>query len=172
MLKLLLSIKKAMTRLLELAVILLVTTLVLDVLWGVFSRYVLGAQSRWTEELATTLLIWVSLLGASVAYGSKSHLGVDYFTQKLDPRAKATMELIVNILVALFAVIALVIGGAELVRKTLVENQLSPSLGIRVGYIYLALPVSGFFITIFCVERIIEIAAGKAQPPAQMLEGN
>ena len=92
MLKLLLSIKKAMTRSLELAVILLVTALVLDVLWGVFSRYVLGAQSRWTEELATTLLIWVSLLGASVACGSKSHLGVDYFTQKLDPRAKATME--------------------------------------------------------------------------------
>jgi TRAP-type C4-dicarboxylate transport system permease small subunit len=171
MLKLLLNIKKVLNKSLEVVVILLVAALLLDVLWGIFSRYILQAQSRWTEELATTLLIWVSLLGASVAYGSRSHLGVDYFTAKLDPQAKALMEVMVNLLVAAFAIVALIYGGIELVNKTLAEGQVSPSLGIRVGFIYLALPVSGVFITTFCAESIVETISGKGKHPAQPQEG-
>ncbi len=169
--KLLYAIKKFLNKSLEYAVILLVAVLVLDVLWGVFSRYVMGAQSRWTEELATTLLIWVSLLGASVAYGSKSHLGVDYFTMKLEPKAKAQLEMFVNLLVAAFALAAMVWGGLALVNKTLAEGQVSPSLGIKVGYKYIALPVCGVFIAIFCVESIFEGLAGGKNDKTASREG-
>ncbi|HMS67214.1 MAG TPA: TRAP transporter small permease subunit, partial [Saprospiraceae bacterium] len=31
----------------------------LDVLYGVVTRYVFGAQASWTEELARFLLIWI-----------------------------------------------------------------------------------------------------------------
>ena len=37
----------------------------------------------------------------------------------------------------------MIVGGIDLVVPQL--NQLSPALGIRVGYVYLAVPVSGFF---------------------------
>jgi TRAP-type C4-dicarboxylate transport system permease small subunit len=164
MAKVLLYIKGALVKSLEIAVMLLVAALVLDVLWGVFSRYIIGAQSRWTEELATTLLVWVSLLGASVASAAKAHLGVDYFTEKLDARAKVLAEVVVNVLVAVFAIAVLVYGGGELVHKTLAENQTSPSLGIRVGYVYLALPISGVFITIFCIDEIVRIASNSRKP--------
>ena len=45
-----------------------VALLVLDVLLGVASRYLWGAQVKWTEELATILLIWVSFLGAGSSF--------------------------------------------------------------------------------------------------------
>ncbi len=46
---------------LEWFIIALFALLVLDVLWGVFSRYVPGIRpSDWTEELAVYLLVWVS----------------------------------------------------------------------------------------------------------------
>ena len=48
---------KALVRVLEWLTIVLFAALVLDVLWGVVSRYVLGTQSRWTEELAIYLLV-------------------------------------------------------------------------------------------------------------------
>ena len=67
--------RKVLTRGLEWVVIIAVAVLTLDVLWGVFSRRILGGQSRWTEELARVLLIWVALLGTSVAFGEKGHLG-------------------------------------------------------------------------------------------------
>ncbi|MDH3247194.1 MAG: TRAP transporter small permease subunit, partial [Saprospiraceae bacterium] len=46
----------------------------LDVLWGVFTRYVMGAQASWSEELARFLLIWIGILGAAWASGKNMHL--------------------------------------------------------------------------------------------------
>ena len=36
--------------------------LVLDVLLGVVSRYIVGKQVSWTEELACLLLVWLTKL--------------------------------------------------------------------------------------------------------------
>ncbi len=156
MLKLLSKIIYRLNKILEVAVILLVATLLFDVLWGVMSRFLLNSPSRWTDELATILLIWVSLLGACVAYRAKAHLGVDYFVGKLDISVQRWVELFVNLIVAFFAIAVMVIGGYILVVKTLQDGQMSPSLGIKIGYSYLAVPISGIFITLFCLENIIE----------------
>ncbi|MEL6970438.1 MAG: TRAP transporter small permease subunit, partial [Bacteroidota bacterium] len=39
--------------------------LVVDVLWQVFGRYVLGQSFSFTEELARFALIWLAILGAA-----------------------------------------------------------------------------------------------------------
>jgi len=78
----------AICRLLEIVLVLAVLVLVLDVLWGVFTRYAWGEQAKWSEELARFLLIWISLLGGAVAFGEKAHLGVDYFVGLMDPRVQ------------------------------------------------------------------------------------
>lgn len=155
------QLKKGLQTLLEWAVIVIMGVLVLDVLWGVFSRYVLGAQSRWTEELAIFLLIWVSLLGASVAYASKSHLGVDYFVGKLDSQAQRLTELLVHLIVIAFAASAFIAGGWALVSKTLAAGQVSPALGIKMGYVYLAVPITGVFFLLFAAENIAELISGR-----------
>ena len=87
--QMLLSFKRVLDVLLETLVILVVMVLVIDVLWGVFTRFVLDSPSRWTEEIARLLLIWVALLGAAVAYGRREHLGFDYLVEQLDQGAQA-----------------------------------------------------------------------------------
>jgi TRAP-type C4-dicarboxylate transport system permease small subunit len=131
--------------------------LTVDVLWGVFSRYVLGHQSRWTEELALYLLVWVSLLGASAAYAEGSHLGVDYLVGKLDPAARHLAAISVELLVIFFAAFVLLYGGAELAFKTLQSDQLSPALGVPMGYVYLAAPVSGVLFVLFSLENLARL---------------
>ncbi|MCL4206845.1 MAG: TRAP transporter small permease [Pirellulaceae bacterium] len=157
----LLAVKAALVRLLEWIVIAVVAALVMDVLWGVFSRFVLRSPSRWTEEVATTLLIWVSLLGAAVAFGRGEHLGIDYVTKKFDPSVRRLMAILVQLLVALFAGAVMVFGGYILVSETLRAGQLLPALGIRSGHVYLAVPISGVFILLFCLERIAELVSGR-----------
>jgi TRAP-type C4-dicarboxylate transport system permease small subunit len=134
--------------------------LTLDVLWGVFSRYVVGEQSRWTEELAIYLLVWISLLGAAVTYAERGHLGVDYFVAKMDPAAQKVAAISIELLVSSFALFALVLGGFTLVEKTLVSGQMSPALDIKMGYVYLAAPISGVFFLAFSVEHLLEIFKG------------
>ncbi len=146
---------------LEIILIAGMAVMTIDVLWGVFSRYVMGAQTRWTEELAIYLLIWISLLGASLTYGERGHLGVDYFVGKLDLKAQMLAAVLVELCVLLFAVFALVFGGWVLVSKTLAAGQVAPTLGWQMGYVYLAAPVSGVFFTLFSIEHLIRLATGK-----------
>ena len=56
------TFKNKVDRALEWALILLMGANVLNVLWQVFTRFVLRHPSSFTEELARFLLIWVGLL--------------------------------------------------------------------------------------------------------------
>jgi len=150
------KIKAWFVKSLELVVILVVGFLVIDVVWGVFTRYVLQNASSWTEELSRMLLIWVALLGASIGFIKNSHLGVDYFVGKLSQRGKTIAKFVAYLLIAAFAAIVLVYGGYRLVSLTLMTSQPSPALNIQWGHVYLALPISGFFIVIFSIEMMIE----------------
>jgi TRAP-type C4-dicarboxylate transport system permease small subunit len=151
------AIRVALCRLLEAALIVAVLVLVLDVLWGVFTRKVLGDQAQWSEELARFLLIWISLLGGAVAFGERAHLGVDYFVGKLAPEAKRFMAVVVQIIVLVFAVTIFLLGGTRVVLDTLAVGQSTPALGIEKGHVYLALPIAGVFITLFAIEQLVEV---------------
>lgn len=134
--------------------------LVLDVLWGVFSRYVLQAQSSFTEELAIYLLIWISLLGGALVFGEKGHLGVDYFVKKMDPSAQKYAAIVVELVALAFSVYAMLLGGIQLVSKALADGDTSPGNGWPMGVVYLAVPISGAFFTLFSIEHLLEIFAG------------
>jgi TRAP-type C4-dicarboxylate transport system permease small subunit len=142
---------------LELAVMLVTGILVIDVVLGVFTRYVLDDQISWTEELARMLLIWVSLLGASIGFIRKSHLGVDYFVGLLSKRLQMIGQLVVYLLITVFAAVVLIYGGYRLVYSVLQNGQPSAALKIQWGYVYLAVPISGFFIVMFSIQIMTEI---------------
>jgi TRAP-type C4-dicarboxylate transport system permease small subunit len=150
------SIKKVLDRSLETLVMVVVAVLVVDVLWQVFTRFVLRNPSTWTEELAIFMLIWVSLLGAAVALNRGAHLGIDYFVGKLSPKKRLYTEIFVFLCISAFSLTVMVIGGIDLVTSTLKLEQLSPALGIKVGYVYLAIPISGFFLVLYSVIGLVE----------------
>lgn len=143
--------------LLEWLVMALFAMLFTDVIWGVVSRYILGRQSPWTEELAVNLLLWVSLLGAALTYREHGHLGVDYFTGKLAPPAQRLATIVAECAVLIFGGFVLIYGGGMLVFQTLAANQVSPAMGWKVGYFYSAVPVSGLFFVIFSIERLLNL---------------
>ncbi len=150
------TIKTVLDRSLEVLVMVVVAVLVLDVLWQVFTRFVLNDPSTWTEELAVFMLIWVSLLGSAVALNRGAHLGIDYFVSLLPPGARLATEIVVFLCVAAFSLLVMVVGGTSLVVNTLQLEQLSPALGVKVGYVYLAIPISGFFLTLYSVIGLVE----------------
>ena len=156
------AIKSFLVRILEGALVVAFAVLTLDVLWGVVSRYVLGEQSRWTEELAIYLLIWIALLGAPVAYAEKAHLGVDYLVGKMHPAAQRLAAVSVEVIVGGFATVALVHGGWLLMTKTLAAGQMSPALGIPMGYVYAATPLSGAFFILFIASNLVHLVAARA----------
>ena len=151
-------------------IIALFAALTADVLWGVVSRYVLGAQARWSDELATTLMVWVALIGAALVYGEKGHLGVDYFVGKLDLAAQRLVDCLVHVLVLMFAIVVMLYGGWILVDRALDANQLLPALGWKKGYAYFVVPLSGMFFVLYALEGAVNAAtaSGNEVKPHQI----
>lgn len=168
------TIKKILDYSLEALAAAVVAVLVLDVLWQVFTRFILKNPSTWTEELAVFMLIWVALLGAAVALGRGAHLGIDYFVGKLPARIRLFTEIFVFICVVVFSFCVMILGGVDLVKTTLQLNQLSPALGVKVGYVYLAVPISGFFLVLYSViglvERLTKLIKGGPDLPQEAKE--
>ncbi|MDZ7338542.1 MAG: TRAP transporter small permease, partial [candidate division KSB1 bacterium] len=115
----------------------LMATMVIDVTWQVFTRFVLRNPSSYTEEIARFQLVWIGLLGASYAYRTKAHLGIDVLAAKLKGNRKRLLEIIINLLVLAFAFFVMVVGGIRLVRLTFILRQVSAALGIPIGYVYI-----------------------------------
>ena len=53
----------------------LMALMVINVLWQVASRFILGSPSSFTDELARYLMIWIGILGA--AYVGQKHACVN-----------------------------------------------------------------------------------------------
>ena len=155
------ALKDGLTRGLELLIIATMALLVVDVVWGVFTRYALGEQAKWSEELARFLLVWVALLGGALAFRTKAHLGVDYFVNLLHPDARKLTAVVADLVVLFFAGAVLLLGGASVVREALALEQTTPALGWKMGYVYLALPISGFFVVLYTVDNLIETVRGR-----------
>lgn len=152
------NIKIAVDKVLEWTLIVLMAANVLNVLWQVFTRFVLKNPSSFTEELARYLLIWVGLLGAGYVAGRKMHLAIDVLINRLKGgRARCLAEYFIEVSIFVFALFVMVFGGIRLVAITLTLNQISAVLQIKLGYVYLVLPLSGLLIMFYSILFIAEI---------------
>jgi TRAP-type C4-dicarboxylate transport system permease small subunit len=135
-------------------VVILMMALVADVVWGIASR-LCQIPSRWTEEVAGFLLMWLSLFGAAAAFERREHLGVDYLVQKLDSQAHGWLRVIASLSVLLFVVWVFIWGGLHLVHQALASSQRTAATGLPMGYVYLAVPVSGLLFALFAMEQAV-----------------
>lgn len=150
--------RKILDKVLEILCSSLLVFMVLIVLYQIFTRVALNNPNTITEELVRFLMVWVSLLSSAYVVGKKSHLAVTLLSEKLNIKNKRLLDLIVQLLFLLFAVTVMVYGGIKSVGITLV--QLSPSLSLPMGYIYLSVPISGLLICIYTVLNIFDSIDG------------
>lgn len=128
---------------------LLMAIMTIDVLWGVFTRYALGHQASWSEELARFLLIWIGILGAAYASGQNMHLAIDLLSPKLEKDGQKKLKGLIRIIIILFAVAVLIVGGFRLIYVTHVLGQTSPALQIPMTIVYAAIPLAGLLVVYY-----------------------
>lgn len=147
-------INTTLIRVLELLAILAMSVLVLDVVWGVVTRYVLGEQAKWTEELARFLLIWVSMLGGALAFRRREHLGIDFLIGSMHKDVRSGMQRLKQGIVCFAAASVFLYGGLRVVADALAAQQTTPALGWKMGLVYAAVPLAGAFILLFALEEM------------------
>lgn len=149
--------EQTLNKVLEVTMVILMSVLVIDVLWQVFSRYLLSSPSSFTDELAGFLLIWVGVLGAAYVAGKKEHLAIDILLQRSPPARQKRLQYLIHTLVFLFALFVMVIGGVILMYTRFVLQVKSAALQLPLGYVYIILPISGLIIMFYEVFHMVEI---------------
>lgn len=156
--------RKLVDKCLERLLMGLMALLVVDVLWQVLSRYVLASPSSFTDELAGFLLIWVGLLGAAYVTGQEGHLAIDLLVRKADAAWQRRLRALSYLVIALFAVAVMIVGGSWLVYTRFNLSVTSASLQVNLGYVYLVLPLSGLLTAYYSIDSLYaQISAFKTQ---------
>lgn len=149
------ALRKGLDKVLEVICCTLLALMTIFATWQVASRYVFNNPSTVTEELVLICFVWMGLLGGAYVFGKQEHMCMSFLVDKLSEKNHAKFKLFSEIIVILFAALVLVFGGFRMSQLSM--GQLSSSLQIPMGYIYLALPLSGILTIFYNILNINDI---------------
>lgn len=125
----------------------------------VIYRYVLADSLSYSEELARYMFVWSVALGSALALRNRAHIGVELVVERLPPRLARSASLLAGALNLLFFGL-LIRYGVEMVAATM--DQESAALSLPMGYVYLAVPVSGVVLFLCETANLVDDHFGGA----------
>jgi TRAP-type C4-dicarboxylate transport system permease small subunit len=150
------KLREKIDKILSNVLIIIMGIMVINVLWQVFTRFVVGVPSSFTDELARYLMIWIGILGAAYVSGRNMHVAIDVLPTRASPENQKKIMRVVYIIIILFSITALVIGGSRLVYISYLLGQSSPALQIPLAFVYMVIPISGILIIYYKTSDLLK----------------
>ncbi|MFW6368359.1 MAG: TRAP transporter small permease [Spirochaetota bacterium] len=117
----------------------------------VFMRYVMGIGVRWSAELALVLQVWFTFIAMALGVRKQLHISINIMPEHLSPRLNWVLLKLRAVVVGGVG-LTLLVYGIDLVESTM--RSVLPAMGLRSGYLYLAVPVGG---TLILLESIVDL---------------
>lgn len=117
----------------------------------VLCRYVFFHSLPWSEEFSRYCLVWLTYIGGSLGLKKGIHVAIEVCINHLPCKTRKIFKK-VNYIFMLILLIILLTYGIDLSLKNM--SQLSPSMHIPIGIVYLAVPVGSLF-SIFHILYLI-----------------
>jgi len=146
----------------KIVVSLLLVAAIVNLLIGVFLRYVMievtdwldvdPIRFTWVEEVGEMMLAWLTLIGAAIGVRERSHFTLHVLTHNWSRRAQSIVERIHHVLIAGIGAIAAWYGVKLcLLNRTLV----TPGLEINLALLYASCVVGGVLLVIYAISMIV-----------------
>lgn len=133
-------------------------------LLNVFVRFVPVYNFTQTDDWIQFCLIWMIFLAAAELVRTKNHFVVDVAASQIaSPAVKRWMRVAV-LLIELVTYVVICWYGVVWVMRSNAHMQSIPWMEVR--YVYLAIPVSAFFMAVFAVKQLGEAVLGRTEPTA------
>ena len=144
----------------EIVIVFLFGLLVAVVFYQVVARYVFNDPPSWTEELARYCQVWIILLTSSICIRKGSHLSVDYFGHRIGAAAKRKLNIVMSALIVLYILVVIIFGWRMMVVG---QYQLSPALQVKMSFVYVIFPLSGFLMLLEALIKTAALIRGRTQ---------
>ena len=147
-------IDRAIAAVVERAAAALVVVEIAVLFAGVVSRYVFRSPLVWSDELASILFLWLSMLGAVIALRHGEHMRMTAFVGKAGPRRRAMLDAF-----ALAASIAFLVLILPPVFGYATEEAaiVTPALEISNAWRASALPIGFGLMIVVAVLRMLRV---------------
>ena len=119
--------------------VILFAGIVLDILAGVFWRYVLNNPLTWYEEVARFLSIWMILVGSSMTIRIDGHTSIDFVQMLIKNPKGRTIAYVITRVIAAASMILMFPISVEMMRK--MGIVIAGSTRVPMWVVYLAFPV-------------------------------
>jgi TRAP-type C4-dicarboxylate transport system permease small subunit len=131
--------------------LILMAALSVDLMLGVFSRYVLASTFTWYDEIARACFVWVVFLGAAVGVKRGAHFRLHLLVDRFPPGLQRAAGVFGRLVVIAFSIALVQLGWAfvELGRA-----QQTPVLGLSKAWIYSAMPVGGALMVLYSLAPL------------------
>jgi TRAP-type C4-dicarboxylate transport system permease small subunit len=141
----------------EAVVIALMAIMVSTIVLQVVFRFVIGDPLAWSEELARYVLVWITFLGAAVAYRQGAHIVVEAVVGLLPRHTRLVLAWTAEALTTV-ALIGLLVYGLQITEVTSTVH--ATMLGMPMSWVYAAVPASATIMLLYQVERIVHRIRG------------
>lgn len=122
---------------------------------GVIARYIFHSPLIWADELASTLFVWLSALGAVLAMRRNAHMRLTAFISHAGPSLRQQIEVIILLVVAAFVVIIVYPAIEYAIDEAIVQT---PGLGISNSWRSSAVAVGAVLIAVFSLLRLFVVS--------------
>ncbi len=144
----------------KIVVALLLVAAIVNLLIGVFLRYVMvpvtdwldvdAIRFTWVEEVGEMMLAWLALVGAAIGVRERVHFTLHVL--RLSPTAQLWANRVHHVLIAIFGALAAWYGVKLcLLNRTLV----TPGLEINLAVLYASSVVGGVLLVIYAISMIV-----------------
>jgi TRAP-type C4-dicarboxylate transport system permease small subunit len=107
---------------------------------NVISRYLLKYSLAFTEELVVSFFVWLTLLGAAIAFRQGGHLGFTFITDRLRPRIQKILNWVSALLATvLFAV--LIYFSIYQIKDEILLKITSSGIGLPQWWYSIGMPI-------------------------------
>ena len=120
---------------------------------GVIARYFLHRPLVWGDELASTLFVWLSVLGAVIATRRNAHMRLTTFIGYAAPATRQKIETAILLVVAAFVLMIVYPAIEYAIDESIVRT---PGLGISNSWRAAAVAVGAILIAIFSILRLVQ----------------
>ncbi|UCD27694.1 MAG: TRAP transporter small permease [Planctomycetota bacterium] len=145
---------------LRLFLFILLVVMIIDVSTQVALRQIdkyfeVSTSTGKTEEMPALLLIWVALIGGSLAVSERSHPSIDALVRLFSRNWRLINDQFVYGCMIAFSAIVLLWGGFKLTIFTFNTEQITPAWELPMAYVYLALPLAGILNLIYLMHMCL-----------------
>ncbi len=84
-------------------------------------RYFFNNPSTVSEELLTYSFTWMALLSTALVFGKRDHMRMGFLADKVTGQKKKVLEIGIEVLIILFALVVMVYGGISIMKLTMTQ---------------------------------------------------